>query len=76
MGFEREKRRDGNAWKEERERERERENRKKRGKHNGDESIKRAEKVRNNIKREEGVELEIIGIPEVRWFRLCLKQNL
>ena len=60
----------------ERERERERENRKKRGKHNGDESIKRAEKVRNNIKREEGVELEIIGIPEVRWFRLCLKQNL
>ena len=66
LGFEREKRREGNK-----ERERER-----RGKHNGDEITKRAEKVRSNIKREEDVELETTGILEVGQSRLCLKQIL
>ena len=73
LGFEREKRREGNK---ERERERERENRNKRGKHNRDEITKRAEKVRSNIKREEDVELETTGILEVGQSRLCLKQIL
>ena len=56
-------------------RERERE-RKKRGKHSGDESTKRAKKVRSSIKREDDVELETTGILEVGRSRLCLKQNL
>ena len=58
------------------ERERERENRNKRGKHNGDEITKRAEKVRSNIKREEAIELETTRILEVGRSRLCLKQIL
>ena len=65
----------GRKGERERKRERERE-RKRRGKHRGDKSTKRAEKVRSNIKREEGVELKTTGIPEVGWFRLCLKQNM
>ena len=69
LGFEREKRREGNK-------ERERENRNKRGKHNGDEITKRAEKVRSNIKREEAIELETTRILEVGRSRLCLKQIL
>ena len=77
LGFEREKRREKVTQEErEREREREEEKRKKMGKHSGDESTKRAEKVRNSIKREKGVELETIGIPKVGRFWLCLKQNL
>ena len=64
------------SWEREREREREEERRKKRGKHRGGESTKRAEKVRSSIKREEGVELETTGIPEVGRSRLCLKQNM
>ena len=46
------------------------------GKHSGDESTKRAEKVRSNIKREEDAKLETTGILEVGQSRLCLKQNL